>query len=168
LKTTTKVMADTIYTRALARAAQAQGSTQSLASLLHVPESTLLRWISGRAQMPLQAFLKLIELLAQHEKNGDQESAPPAQGRDENHSFSMGQLFANCARCDATQFVQVAAGTPLYMTSELACTSCGERVVHGNLIAQLARDAVHQSRAMTVARAKRQARPDQSSVKRSA
>jgi hypothetical protein len=160
-------MADTIYTRTLARAAQAQGSTQSLASLLHVPESTLLRWMSGRAQMPLQAFLKLIELLVEHERNG-REAAPPAQGRGENHSFNMGQVFARCARCDGTQFVQVGAGTPLHMTSELACASCGERVVHGNLIAQLARDAVHQSRAMTFARAKRQARPDKSSVKRSA
>ena len=79
-------VADTIHTRALARAAEAQGSTQSLAGLLHVPENTLLR-----------------------------------------------------------------------MTSELACAGCGERVVHGNLISQLAKDAVHQSRAMTIARAKRQA-----------
>ena len=36
-----------IYTQTLARAVEAQGSTQALASLLHVPESTLLRWMSG-------------------------------------------------------------------------------------------------------------------------
>jgi|SRR5438105_1051191 len=150
-------VADTIHTRALARAAEAQGSTQSLAGLLHVPENTLLRWMSGRAQMPVQAFLKLVEMLVQHEKNGGRDSATAAHINGEKLSFNMGELFARCARCDGTQFAQAAGGTPLRMTSELACAGCGERVVHGNLISQLAKDAVHQSRAMTIARAKRQA-----------
>src|SRR2546421_8398323 len=150
-------MADTIYTRALASAAEAQGSTQALAGLLHVPENTLLRWMSGRAQMPLQAFLKLIEVLVQHERNGGGHSASAARLNGEKLSFNMGELFARCARCDGSTFAAMTTGTPLRMTSELACTSCGERVVHGNLISQLAKDAVHQSRAMTVARARRQA-----------
>src|SRR5947208_5944399 len=150
-------MADTIYTRALARAAEAQGSTQSLAGLLHVPENTLLRWMSGRAQMPVQAFLKLVEMLVQHEKNGGRDSATAAHINGEKLSFNMGELFARCARCDGTAFAPVATGTPLRMTSELACAACSERVVHGNLIAQLARDAIQHSRAMTAARTRRQA-----------
>ena len=60
-------MADTIHTRALARAAETEGSTQALAGVLHVPENTLLRWMSGRAQMPLRAFLRLVEVLSQHD-----------------------------------------------------------------------------------------------------
>jgi hypothetical protein len=150
-------MADTIHTRALAQAASAQGSTQALATLLHVPESTLLRWMSGRAQMPLRAFLRVVELVSQHEKgNGDAASARTEVARGDNLSFAMGELQARCARCDGTEFARTDGG-PLRMTSELACGSCGERVVHGNLISQLARDAVQQSRAMTVARNRRQA-----------
>jgi len=36
--------------------------------------------------------------------------------------------------------------------------ACGERVIHGNLIGQLATEAVNQSRAYTAARTRRQAR----------
>ena len=149
-------MADTIHTRALARAAEAQGSTQSLASLLRVPENTLLRWMSGRAQMPLQAFLKLIDVLVQFEKTGGDAALDGASG--EKRTFKMGELLARCARCDTTEFVAAEPAAKLRFTSELICAACGERVVHGNLIAQLAKDAVHQSRAMTVARAKRRER----------
>ena len=39
------------------------------------------------------------------------------------------------------------------------------RVVHGDLISQLARDAVYQSRAMTAARTKRQAHIAKRAVK---
>ena len=143
-----------IYTQTLARAAEAQGSTQALASLLHVPESTLLRWMCGRAQMPVQAFLELVRLLTQYEKKGGAYPATQAAGG-EKRTFQMGRLPARCARCDGSEFVPVDPARPVKMTSELACAACGARVVHGNLIAQLAQDAVNQSRAYTAARAKR-------------
>ncbi len=148
-------MADTIYTQALARAAEFHGSTQALASFLHVPENTLVRWMSGRAQMPLQAFLKLIEVLSQSERNGAAHPALRETAGGEPLTFKMGELAARCARCDGTEFVAADGG--LNFISELACCACGERVVHGNLIAQLAKDAIHQSRAMTAARGRRQA-----------
>ena len=159
-------VADTIHTRALARAAETEGSTQALAGVLHVPENTLLRWMSGRAQMPLRAFLRLVEVLSQHEKkNGGSTGASAAEPQGNGKlTFAMGELYARCARCDGSDFLPV-AGTPLRMTSELACGSCGERVVHGDLISQLARDAVHQSRAMTAARTKRQAHIAKRAVK---
>jgi len=162
-------VADTIHTRALARAAEAEGSTQALAGVLHVPENTLMRWMSGRAQMPLRAFLRLVELLSQHEKNGVGAASAGEVLHNGKLSFAMGQLLARCARCDGTDFLPAVAGTPLRMTSELACVSCGERVAHGDLISQLARDAVQQSRAMTVARTRRQAaRPRKGTIKPSA
>lgn len=85
--------------------------------------------MAGSAQMPLRAFLKLVELLAEIEK----------------------------ARGESSSAAQPAQGEPLKYTSELACRQCGERVLHGSLIAQLAKDAVQQSRAMAAARKKRQA-----------
>jgi len=149
-------MADTIYTRALARAAEIQGSTQALASLLRVPENTLLRWMCGRAQMPLQAFLNLIQLLVQHELSGRGEPRLQEVASGEKLTFRMGELIGHCARCDGTDFELAAPGTALKFTSVLACAACGERIKHGDLIAQLAKDAVYHSRAMTAARARRQ------------
>ena len=147
-----------IYTQTLARAAEAQGSTQALASLLHVPESTLLRWMSGRAQMPLQAFLRLVNLLSEYERNGGgyPGAQDPASG--DKLSFRMGKLSARCARCDGIEFLPADPLQPLKLTSKLVCFACGERVIHGNLIAQLATEAVNQSRAYTAARTRRQAR----------
>jgi hypothetical protein len=65
---------------------------------------------------------------------------------------------AHCARCDGVEFVQADPGLPMRYINELICCTCGEQVVHGDLIAQLAKEAVQHSRAMTVARDKRQAR----------
>jgi hypothetical protein len=146
-----------IYTETLARAAEAQGSTQAVASLLHVPESTLLRWMSGRAQMPLQAFLQLVSILTQYEKTGGGYAPAGATASGEKLAFRMGKLMACCARCDGSEFVPADATQAVKLTSELVCAACGERVIHGDLIAQLAKDAVNQSRAYTAARAKRQA-----------
>ena len=149
-------MAQTIYTKTLARAAEIHGSTQSLASFLRVPENTLLRWMSGRAQMPLQAFLKLIETIAQHEHAGS--SAVRGEKIDgQPLTFKMGQLLARCRRCDGAEFALADPEAELKLTSRLACRACGEHVVHGNLISELAKDAVQQSRTVTVSRQKRQA-----------
>lgn len=145
-------MKETIYTQTLCRAAEAEGGIAALASVLHVPEKTLERWMSGRAQTPLRAFLKVLERLAAHEASGAV-SVPIANG--EPLTFSMGQLQARCSRCDSTEFVPAQPGTPLKVTSELVCCACGERVARGDLIARLAQDAVQYSHAMTSARERR-------------
>ena len=160
-------MADTIYTRTLARAAEAQGSTQSLASLLRVPENTLLRWMSGRAQMPLQAFLKLMEVLAQHEMNGADTTIQQA-AKGEPLTLRMGDLLARCATCDGTEFVTTTDDARVRFTSELACRACGERVIHGNLVAQLAKDTVLHSRTLTAQRTRRQAQMVRSKARETA
>jgi hypothetical protein len=155
-----------IYTQTLERAAEAHGSTQALASVLHVPEGTLLRWMSGRAQMPLQAFLRLIVLLSEYEKRGGNYPGAGVTGLGDRLSFRMGKLIAHCARCDGTEFLPADATQPVKLTSELACSACGERAIHGNLIAQLAKDAINQSRAYTAARTRRQVALRVASAKR--
>ena len=146
-------MADNMYTQALARAAEVQGSTQALASLLRVPENTLLRWMSGRAQMPLQAFLRLLEVLAQYERSGGQATLEDSNG--EPLKFSMGEMVARCVRCDCTEFVLAEPETKVKYTTVIACRACGERTTRGDLIAQVAKDTIQQSRAMMAARKKR-------------
>lgn len=148
-------MADTLYTRALTRAAEIQGSTQALAGLLRVPENTLLRWMAGRAQMPLQAFLKTLELITADERK--QSTPPSGEPSTAKMRFKIGELDARCERCDGQEFVQTDPSMPLRYINELACCGCGHRVMHGDLIAQLAKDAVYHSKALTVARQRRQA-----------
>lgn len=138
-------MQEKIITDVLREAVRIEGSSQALASRLHAPETTLSRWVSGRAQTPLRAFLAVLELVMQEEAR----TPPPAQPAALNgqpHVFRLGPLEARCVRCDGTQFAHP-HGEALRLTSRLTCVACGEAVVHGNLLAQLARDAVHQSRA---------------------
>lgn len=143
-------MHDRMIPRLLRQAADAEGSTQALASRLNAPEPTLLRWMDGRAQTPLRAFLAVLEYLMQIERRAASTAADAAAAdgtQPDKLQFPLGPLLARCPRCDGTEFRLVNAGA-LRLTSLLACTSCGASVIHGNLLAQLAKDAVHQSRAV--------------------
>lgn len=150
-------MADTLFTRALVRAAEIQGSTQALASLLRVPENTLLRWMAGRAQMPVQAFLHVVALITEDERKQTVSTVPNAAASAEKLRFRIGELDAHCARCEGTDFVQAEPGQPLRYINVLHCAACGERIIHGDLIAHLAQEAVYHSKAVTMQRQKRQA-----------
>lgn len=138
-------MADTFYMRALAQAIEVEGGPQALAYLLRVPESTLLRWLAGRAQMPLQAFHRVIDLLVAHERKGGttfELSGHP----DGSLTFDTGGIAAQCKGCGGTQFEPAADGT-LGMTSVLVCPACKAQTTQGELLAELATRAVKQSRA---------------------
>lgn len=136
-----------LVTRVLAEAARIEGSTQALATRLKAPESTLQRWIDGHAQAPLRAFLAALDYVMEKELG---HPAPAGVSGDEMRQlvFRLGPLAARCARCDCEEFAARGPGT-LRLTSVLLCRSCGQAVVHGNLLAQLAKDAVHHSRAAT-------------------
>lgn len=141
-------MQDEIIMSVLAKAASVEGSTQALATRLKAPESTLQRWIEGRAQAPLRAFLAALEFVMQDERRN---GTPVGDAASDTRTlvFRLGPLAARCARCDCEEFCAAEAGRT-GLTSVLLCRSCGVEVVHGNLLAQLARDAVHHSRAVAV------------------
>ena len=143
-------MQDRTVTLILRQAAEAEGSTQALASRLHAPEATLLRWMDGRAQTPLRAFLAVLEFLMELERKDAAPASPAAAAAGPDKLvFPLGALFARCDRCDGTEF-RLAEPGGLRLTSRLACCTCGLEVIHGNLLARLAKDAVHQSRAVAV------------------
>lgn len=130
-------MADTIFTRALTAASEIQGGTQALAGLLRVPEGTLLRWLSGSAMMPLRAFIKVIDLLAEHERClPDERSAHAAEPP--TLTFGLNNSSARCASCSGTEFVERTPGARLRYSGTLACRSCGKEVVHRSLLVDLA------------------------------
>ena len=162
-------MAENVYTRMLARAAELEGSTPALASVLRVPLRTLDRWMSGKAPMPHKAFLTLTHRLAEREKfaaemtvatsPGGQPPVPPGQASPERLTFPIGQLLARCSRCDGTAFRRADSTTALRMLSVLVCCSCGNQVIHGDLLVELGNDVVAHCRAGATSKARRAARP---------
>ena len=126
-------MADTIFTRSLARAVEVEGGTQAVAYMLRVPESTLVRWLAGRAQMPLQAFHCVIDRLVAHERRTGEPKG-------------IGHFPAECRRCDGAQLEPAAATGAPGMTSVLVCPACKAQTTHGELLAALATQAIRQSR----------------------
>jgi hypothetical protein len=143
-------MQEKIITDVLREAAHIEGGTQALATQLRAPEPTLARWLAGRAQTPLRAFLAALELVMNAELREGRGQVQGAAGALPAGPlvFRLGPLQARCTRCDGEVFLQRGEGE-LRMTSVLACAACGTPVVHGRLIAQLAKDAVYQSRAAT-------------------
>jgi hypothetical protein len=137
-----------MFTRILNEALQLEGSEEALANRLHVPRSTLSRWLSGRAQTSLGAFLVTLQFIRQEERSAaiENETAPPADGPADKLVFPLGKLAARCARCDGTEF-RAREGGKLRLTSVLRCVQCGAEVIHGDLLAQLATDAIHHTRA---------------------
>jgi hypothetical protein len=49
--------------RALHRAFYLAGNADALAARLHVPSSTLMRWLAGRGQIPYSVFLGAVTLI---------------------------------------------------------------------------------------------------------
>ena len=124
-------MADTVFTRALVQAVALQGSTQALAPLLRVPEETLLRWMAGRAMMPVKAFRQLLELLK------DTEAHPDLHAPDGTVAIGLGQVLAQCA-CSGTQFASKGPGAPLRYSSPLVCAACRQDVTLAELFYEVA------------------------------
>lgn len=129
-------MAHNIFSHALAAAAESQGSTQELADILRVPEGTLLRWLSGRAMMPVLAFSKVLEILADHENRVTEEPAEDATGSP--LTFTLNQTAARCPNCHGSEFVQCRPAFRLRYDSLLACRSCATQILHRTLLMDLA------------------------------
>jgi hypothetical protein len=132
-------VSENVYSKVLAQLVAGEGSsTQAVASLLNVPEKTLERWMLGRSQMPLRAFLRALELVVQHEQRDATPS--PSQPAPEPLRFHAGPVAATCAKCGHERFRRVDPAARATYRSTLACLGCGAEVVHGDLIAGLARE----------------------------
>jgi len=154
-------LGDNVFARTLARALELEGSAQSLASLLRVPEGTLLRWCDGRADMPVRAFTTLVGYVSAKEARdpaGDSQSEGPAPtASHEALEFNIGSLVARCDHCGHTQFRRSRADLPLKMTSRLLCRACGTAVVHGDLLVALGHQLIAKKRVEALERNRRQA-----------
>lgn len=61
-------MPSTVYSRALTRAAQLLGGVERLRAHLGVGMTQLNFWLRGQAKPPDEVFLKVVDVLAEHEK----------------------------------------------------------------------------------------------------
>jgi hypothetical protein len=60
-------MRRTVYSRALERAAEILGGAEELRSFLSVRKSVLGLWMSGYGTPPDDVFLRVVDLLAEHQ-----------------------------------------------------------------------------------------------------
>ena len=60
-------MQETVYSRALRRAAQTLGGVEALRAHLQVSMTLLQRWIQGETLPPEAVFLKVVDLLSENE-----------------------------------------------------------------------------------------------------
>ena len=130
-------MADTIYPPVLKQAVEILGSVQALAFELRVPEKTLLRWMSGRAQTPLLAFQRAIDVLTHYERSAAFPLAP-AQPVAEKVGFTFGEVAASCPHCESKEFLSPVARGKLKMSTILACASCNVPLRYGEILAAVA------------------------------
>jgi hypothetical protein len=141
------IVAKTVYSSVLARALELDGSTQSLATYLNVPEPTLQRWLAGTALMPFRAFMRVLDFVVERESKAAVHSPGVPSPAQTKLIFSVGELLARCAACGATDFRPAKPDLPVKMTSALQCCACGVEVRQGDLLAALAKQATRLSRA---------------------
>jgi hypothetical protein len=134
---------ENVYSKVLAQLVARESSPQAVASLLHVPEKTLERWMLGRSPMPLRAFLRALDLVVQHE---EREGAPPStQPAPEPLMFRAGPVPATCTQCGHERFRRKDPAASATYRSVLACLGCGTEVAHGELIAALAKEVARRA-----------------------
>lgn len=134
-------MSESVYTKVLAQLVAKEGSAPAVASLLHVPEKTLQRWMQGSAQMPLQAFLRALNMVVQHERMRGIPQPEPAAPL----VFKVGAVVAQCAECGGHEFRRADPAVPHTYMSVLACLECGTHVVHHELVAALAKEVARRA-----------------------
>jgi len=147
----------TVFTDVLEQAIRAEGSAQAIAFALRVPEGTLERWRAGRAMMPVRAFVQVLQMVKRHEEaHPPAPEGPAADG--EKLTFKAGKILARCMRCDGVEFARSLPHAALKYTSRLVCRTCRYEVIHGDLIAELARE-VSLTAAAGVARVRKKRAP---------
>jgi hypothetical protein len=71
---------------------------------------------------------------------------------------ALGNVRARCPQCRSTRFVPADPGEDLTHLSDLICAHCESPVTHGELIMQIADEALREARDRLAARSKPEAR----------
>jgi hypothetical protein len=83
LRNDARVTAASVYSRALAKAAELLGGRAELARMLQVPIADIERWLADEGKPPRELFLRVVDIILDETGGGgtDDTSEPP-RGRD--------------------------------------------------------------------------------------
>jgi len=83
LRNHARVTAASVYSRALAKAAELLGGRDQLAQMLQVPLVDVERWLADDGKPPREVFLRIVDIILDETSPGsaDDEDGPP-HGRD--------------------------------------------------------------------------------------
>ena len=73
---------DSVYSRALRKAAELIGGREQLARILQVPPAQIELWIADEAKPPREIFLRIVDIILDETASGQDEPAEPPPGRD--------------------------------------------------------------------------------------
>ena len=74
---------DSVYSRALRKAAELIGGREELARILQVPPAEIERWIADEAKPPREIFLRIVDIiLDETSAGGPDDSSETPRGRD--------------------------------------------------------------------------------------
>lgn len=78
-----RVTAASVYSRALAKAAELLGGRSELARVLQVPLADLERWLVDDGKPPREMFLRVVDIiLDETSAGGPDDTSEPSHGRD--------------------------------------------------------------------------------------
>lgn len=70
-----------IYSRALAKAAELVGGRAELAAVLHVAQADVDRWIADADKPPREVFLRVVDIILDETSGGGNDTPDPPRGR---------------------------------------------------------------------------------------
>ena len=83
LRNDARVTAASVYSRALAKAAELLGGRAELARMLQLPIADIERWLADDGKPPREVFLRIVDIiLDQTGGRGTDETGEPPRGRD--------------------------------------------------------------------------------------
>lgn len=115
------------------------GGIDELRAYLRVPRPQLVLWMQGAEKLPLDMFLKVVDLVLE-------QPAPP-EGVSGTRRIRVGPNTARCPKCDGIDFVPRAPGAPITNVSILVCFHCGQETPRGNLAVAAADEGTKRSAA---------------------
>jgi hypothetical protein len=83
LRNHSRVTAASVYSRALAKAAELLGGRAALARMLQVPIAEIEKWLADEAKPPREIFLRIVDIILDETSvGGADDSSEPPRGRD--------------------------------------------------------------------------------------
>ena len=73
---------DSVYSRALRKAAELIGGREQLARILQVSPAQIEIWIADEAKPPREIFLRIVDIILDETASGQDEPSEPPPGRD--------------------------------------------------------------------------------------